>query len=300
MYSIKLDTYDGKKMNVSVWDDVENKKGAVVISHGMAEHSARYTDFAEFLNKNGYIVLADDHRAHRYNSAGEKGMTDGDSFFQTVSDMNTLVQYVKDTYSLDVVLLGHSYGSFLSQKFLELYSDKVKACILSGTAFMKVPLVQMGKVIANLQAAVMGTDKIGYLIDKLSFGAYNKPFEQEGMKFNWLSRDREQVAKYEKDPYCGYPLSIGFYKSFFNGVTAMYGAASDNIRKDIPIMIAVGSDDPVSNKTKLADKLYRFYTEKGLRNLTYKVYEGARHEILNETNKEEVYQDMLAFIKKNA
>ncbi|MFA5450156.1 MAG: alpha/beta hydrolase [Clostridia bacterium] len=297
MHSIKLDTFDGKKVNVSVWDDVENKVGAVVISHGMAEHSERYADFAAFLNENGYVVLADDHRAHRHNSAGAKGLTDGDSFFQTVQDMKTLVDYTKQTYELDVVLFGHSYGSFLSQRFLELYSSSIKGLVLSGTAYMKTPLLQAGKAIASLQTAIMGADKTGHLIDKMSFGAYNKPFEVQGQKFAWLSRDKEQVAKYEADEYCGYPLSLGFYKSFFTGVTSMYSDGYDQIAKDIPILIAIGSDDPVSNKGILANKLYEFYLGKGFTSVKYNVYDGARHEIINEINRAEVYADILDFIK---
>ena len=298
MKSINLDTFDGKIMHVSVWDEVENKLGAVVISHGMSEHTERYDDFAKFLNKEGYIVLAEDHRGHKYNSAGEKGVVDGDSFNQTVEDIKTVVEYTKATYAVDVVLLGHSYGSFLSQRFLELYSDKVRACVLSGTAYMRNPLVGVGKVIANVQKVLCGAEKTGYLIDKMSFGAYNKPFEAQGQQFAWLSRDKEQVAKYEADEYCGYPLSIGFYASFFDAIMSMYEDDAKNIRKDIPIFIAVGSDDPVSNKAALAKKLYNFYTQLGIDGTEIKIYEGARHEILNETNRAEVYADMLAFIEK--
>ncbi|NCU32789.1 MAG: alpha/beta hydrolase, partial [Candidatus Moranbacteria bacterium] len=225
MRSIKMDTFDGKRMNVSIWDEVEEIKGAVVISHGMAEHSERYDDFANFLNKNGYVVLADDHRGHRYNNAGAKGIVDGDSFMQTVEDMRTLVEFAHKTYDKEVYLIGHSYGSFLSQRFIELYSTKIKACILSGTAHMKNPLIMSGNAIATVQYAIFGSDKTGHLIDKMSFGAYNKPFEAQGQKFAWLSRDKEQVAKYEADEYCGYPLSIGFYKNFFKGLLSMYGEA---------------------------------------------------------------------------
>lgn len=298
MKSINLDTFDGKIMHVSVWDEVENKLGGVVISHGMSEHTERYDDFAKFLNKEGYVVLAEDHRGHKYNNAGAKGVVDGDSFNQTIEDIKTVVEYTKATYGVDVVLLGHSYGSFLSQRFLELYSDKVRACVLSGTAYMRGPLVGIGRVIANIQKVLCGAYKTGYLIDKMSFGAYNKPFEEQGQQFAWLSRDKEQVAKYEADEYCGYPLSIGFYASFFDAIMSMYDEDAKNIRKDIPIFIAVGSDDPVSNKAVLANKLYNFYTQLGIDGTEIKIYEGARHEILNETNRAEVYADMLAFIEK--
>jgi len=295
---LQLDAFDGKIISVNVWDKINNPKGAVVISHGMAEHAERYDDFATFLNSKGYVVLAGNHRGHKYNNAGEKGLVQGDSFSQTVEDVNSVIVYAKEKYGKKVVLLGHSYGSFISQRFLELHSADVKAVVLSGTAYMKNSLISLGKWIASLQKAILGPDKTGKLINKMSFGAYNKPFESQGQKFAWLSRDKAQVAKYEADEYCGYPLSIGFYVSFFNGVLNMYGESANNIRKDIPIMIAVGSDDPVSNQTELAKKLFDFYLEKGLTSVEYKVYEGARHEILNETNNTEVYEDIFSFIDK--
>lgn len=298
MELIQIDAFDGKIITVNIWDKVEKSKAVVVISHGMAEHAERYDDFAQFLNSNGYIVVAVNHRGHKYNNAGEKGIVDGDSYSQTVEDVNSLVVYSKQKYGKEVVLIGHSYGSFISQRFLELYSSDIKACVLSGTAYMKSGLISLGNTIASLQKAIFGPNKTGKLIDKMSFGAYNKPFEAQGQKFAWLSRDKEQVAKYEADEYCGYPLSIGFYSSFFKGILKMYGEASDKIRKDIPILIAVGAEDPVSNKAILAQKLYDFYVSKGISTVEFKKYEGARHEILNETNRQEVYADLVAFINK--
>lgn len=297
--SKKLDTFDGKIVNVSVWDNVPSDQcvGVVVISHGMSEHSERYDDFATFLNQNGFVVLADDHRGHKYNNAGPKGVVEGDSFNQTLEDIRTVVDYAKNTYKKEVLLLGHSYGSFLSQRFMELNGRMLKGVILSGTAYMKTPLLRIGYLIASAQAALCGPEKIGYLIDKMSFGSFNKPFEDQGQQFAWLSRDKKQVEKYEQDEYCGYPLCIGFYRSFFHGVTEMYEEGVDNIPKNLPVLIAVGGEDPVSNRAVLAQKLYNFYKEKGLTDVTYKVYPGARHEILNEINRPEVYADFLRFIQ---
>jgi alpha-beta hydrolase superfamily lysophospholipase len=296
MVSKQFTTFDNKTINVNIWDEVEDKKGVVVISHGMAEHADRYNDFALFLNGHGFVVLAEDHRGHRNNCEGAKGLVDGDSYSQTVEDLKMEAEYAYQTYGFKPILLGHSYGSFLAQRFLELYSDKILAAVLSGTAYMKTALLKMGKCIASIQNALCGPKKTGNLINKLSFGAYNKPFVAQGQAFAWLSRDKEQVDKYEKDEFCGYPLSIGFYKSFMCGVTKMYGKAANNIPKDFPILIAVGSDDPVSNNAKLAKRLYDFYLNLGLKNVTYKVYDKARHEILNEINKDEVYADMLSFL----
>lgn len=297
MKHMELRTFDDKINTVSVWDEVDNKIGAVVIVHGMAEHADRYDDFAKRLNREGYVVLADNHRGHKFNPDGECGIVAPDSFENSVRDIKSVVDYAKQTYGVEVALLGHSYGSFLSQRYLELYADTVVCCILSGTAYMKGALVGMGKAIAGLQRFFVGGEKTGKLIDKMSFGAYNKPFESQGQRFAWLSRDRKKVAEYEADEYCGYPLSIDYYYYFFRSIQKMYSDAVKSVPADLPILIAIGSDDPVSNKGVLAEKLYKFYLQNGL-NAELKVYPGARHEILNEINRAEVYNDFVAFIDK--
>lgn len=297
MKHMELRTFDDKINTVSVWDEVDNKIGAVVIVHGMAEHADRYDDFAKRLNREGYVVLADNHRGHKFNPDGERGIVAPDSFENSVRDIKSVVDYAKQTYGVEVALLGHSYGSFLSQRYLELYADTVVCCVLSGTAYMKGALVGMGKIIAGLQRFFVGGEKTGKLIDKMSFGAYNKPFESQGQRFAWLSRDRKKVAEYEADEYCGYPLSIDYYYYFFRSVQNMYSDAVKSVPSEMPILIAIGSDDPVSNKGVLAEKLYKFYLQNGL-NVELKVYPGARHEILNEINRAEVYNDFVAFIDK--
>ena len=297
MKHTELRTFDDKINTVSVWDEVDNKIGAVVIVHGMAEHADRYDDFAKRLNREGYVVLADNHRGHKFNPDGERGIVAPDSFENSVRDIKSVVDYAKQTYGVGVALLGHSYGSFLSQRYLELYADTVVCCVLSGTAYMKGALVGMGKIIAGLQRFFVGGEKTGKLIDKMSFGAYNKPFESQGQRFAWLSRDRKKVAEYEADEYCGYPLSIDYYYYFFRSVQNMYSDAVKSVPAEMPILIAIGSDDPVSNKGVLAEKLYKFYLQNGL-NVELKVYPGARHEILNEINRAEVYNDFVAFIDK--
>lgn len=296
MKQLFLKAFDETDIGINVWDEVENPIGCVQIAHGMAEHPDRYDDFARFLNAHGYIVAADDHRGHRRGAInGVNGMTYGDSWNQTLEDMHTLCNWLKETYGKEVLLLGHSYGSFLSQRFTELHSKELVGTLLSGTAHMKNALIGAGNVIASIQALFCGEDKPGKLINKLSFGNYNKPFVEQGQEFAWLSRDKEQVAKYEADPDCGYVLCIGYYMHFFQGVMDMYGENAKSIAPDYKIMIAVGGDDPVSNRAVLATKLNDFYLGLGLKP-EFKIYAGARHEILNETNNDEVYADFLKFI----
>ncbi len=297
MNRIKLTAEDGFGVSVNVWDTVINKVGGVYICHGMAEHPDRYDRLAKKLNSLGFVVLADDHRGHRYSAAGENGQVDGDSFNQSVRDMRMIVDYMQRTYGVKVAILGHSYGSFLTQAYLERYSGTIKGAVLSGTAYMKNPLLSVGYLIASIQKAILGGKKTGKLINTLSFGSYGKPFKSQGQEFAWLSRDKAEVDKYEKDPNCGYAMSIGFFHSFFGGILSMYGKNVRFIGKELPILIAIGSDDPVSRGGKDARKLYNYYKNAGL-NVAYKEYEGARHEILNETNRDEVTADIIAFIDK--
>lgn len=297
MKELYFDTFDGKKLYVRIHDDVSSPRGVVQLSHGMSEHVSRYDDFAAYLNAAGLIVIGEDERGHR-NSTPKTGLVQGDSFNQSVQDKKNIVDYIKATYpGLPVVLLGHSYGSFLSQATIERYSSEYAGVILSGTSYMKTPLTAAGLAIVNVLSVFNDADKPAKLIEKMSFGAYSKAFSEES-PFNWLSRDPETVRKYEADPDCGVTMSYGFYKSFFTGINKLYTEERlSSIRKDFPILIAVGSEDPVSDKAKNAERLYFTYRDHGL-NVSYKVYDGARHEILNETNREEVYKDFLDFIEK--
>lgn len=301
MKNEKFQSFDGTTIQCYVWGDVNKPKGVVQIAHGMAEHARRYNDFAEFLNRNGYIVFADDHRAHGMTSAkasqkGVKGYHKGNIFEDTVKDEVAITDYLKEKYGLPVVYVGHSYGSMVGQRYIET-DNASKGAVLIGSACMKGALLGTGAAIANMQYALLGGEKEGKMLDKLSFGSYNTPFKKEKRPFAWLSRDEEQCKKYFLDEQCGNIMSIAFYKFFFGGLKKAY--RSDyiaQIDKKKPIAIFSGSEDPVGGKGKLVTKLYEMYKKAGVEKVEMKLYEGARHEILNETNREEVYRDVLAAI----
>lgn len=296
-------TFNGFKdypINVVVWDEVKDAKAVVQISHGMAEYIARYDEFAKFLNKNGYIVIGDDHRGHGKTRGDAKlGIVpEGDSYFDTIEDMALLTKYAKEKYNLPVILFGHSYGSFLSQGYIEKYSNEIVACILCGSARMDTFEAKFGQIVTNIQHALFGKDKEGKLINKLSFGMYEKPFKSEKRKFAWGSRDVESCEKYNKDENCQGILSLGFYKGFFNGLAKIYKNEPLKIRKDLPIFIISGDKDPVGGMGKLVSNLHKMYVDFGF-DAKIKLYEGARHELTNEINKEEVFNDVLAFLDAN-
>ena len=301
MKNDKFQSFDGTTIQCYLWNDVKKPKGIVQIAHGMAEHARRYDDFACFLNRNGYIVFADDHRAHGLTGAkasakGVKGYQKGDIFEDTLKDEVAITEYLKEKFGLPVVYVGHSYGSMLGQRYIEADNGAVGA-VLIGSACMKGGLLGVGSAIANMQYALLGGEKEGKMLDKLSFGSYNAPFKKEKRPFAWLSRDEEQCKKYFLDEQCGCIMSIAFYKFFFGGLKKAYKRAYlEKIDKSKPIAIFSGSEDPVGGKGKLVKKLYEMYKAEGVEMVDMKLYEGARHEILNEINKDEVYRDVLAAI----
>ena len=297
MKTEKFQSFDGTVLQCYLWDNVRNPKGVVQISHGMAEHARRYDDFANYLNQNGYIVFADDHRAHgmtstKQSSKGVKGYHKGNIYFDTVKDECAITKMLKDRYSLPVFYLGHSYGSMVGQRYIEECKD-YSGVILSGSAMMKGALLNTGATVANVNYKLTGGEKTAKLLDKLTFGAYNKPFKNES-DFAWLSRDKENVKKYIFDEQCGYVMSVAFFKFFLNGLKESYKAENlAKIDKNKPIVIFSGYNYPVVGNVKLVKNLYDQYKSLGVKDLTLKLYPNARHEILNETNRAEVYADFL-------
>lgn len=301
MKTEKFTSFDGTVIQCYLWNDVKNPKGVVQISHGMAEHARRYDHFATFLNSRGYIVFADDHRAHgmtstRESSKGVQGYHKGDIFGDTLKDELAITSYLKERFGLPVVYLGHSYGSMIGQRYVEEKNDSVGA-VLIGSAYMKGALLSTGVALAKLNYAFTGGEKKGKLLDTMSFGSYNTPFKKEKRPFAWLSRDEEQCKKYFLDEQCGYVMSVAFYRYFLAGLKAAY--KSENLAKidrKKPIAIFSGSEDPVGGKGKLVTKLYEMYKAQGVEKVEMKLYTDARHEILNEINREEVYADVVTAI----
>ncbi|MBO4381229.1 MAG: alpha/beta hydrolase [Clostridia bacterium] len=300
MKNEQFTSFDGTVLACYLWDDVKSPKGVVQIAHGMAEHATRYDDFAKFLNANGFIVFADDHRAHGATSPlspnGNKGFHPGDIYNDTVRDEVEITKMLKDRFGLPVVYLGHSYGSMVGQRYIEESVDHVGA-ILCGSACQKGALLSVGCMLANCLFGKDG-DKRADSLDKITFGAYNKPYVEEG-DFGWLSRDRKQVEKYIADDECGYVMTVAFFKYFLNGLKASYN--KENLAKiDVkkPIALFSGDHDPVGGNGKLVEKLYEQYHKLGVENLSITLYEGARHEILNEVNNADVYADFLEKINE--
>lgn len=286
---------EGQKVYYLHWS-ASAPRAVVVIAHGMVEHPARYDDLAVFLTERGIAVYGIYHIGHGPDAAILNHMGAGD-FDRCVDNLHELVQLAAAETNLPVILLGHSMGSFLSQLYVTRYQD-LTGLILSGST-KAAPIAKMGAVLVTFLTA-LSKDKTrpSPFMNNMAFGAFNKAFPDARTDFDWLSRDAAQVDRYIADPLCGGICSISFYKNLTCGMAEMGKAKRiRNVPKNLPVYIQGGSMDPVSDMGKGLYALRDQYTALGLSRVELDVYDGARHEIFNETNRMEVYRNTWTFIE---
>jgi len=213
---------DNKQIQAYKWLPEEKIKGVLQVSHGMAEHAMRYEGFAEFLNANGYALYANDHRGHGKTAGNVENLgyfADKNGWDLVVEDMHLLTQKIKEEQpNVPVFLFGHSMGSFLSRDYISQYGQDVQGVILSATAGDPGFLGKIGVFVAKMQSLIKGKKNFSNLLDKLSFGEFNKPFEPSRTAFDWLSRNEKEVDKYVNDPYCGTVFTSGFFVDLLTGI----------------------------------------------------------------------------------
>lgn len=288
-------SHDGRKIEMYVWDEVKNPRAVVKIAHGMAEHSARYDDFAKYLNSKGLIVVMNDHRGHGLTAEPDSlGYEEGDMWTNNVLDQTTIINYCKEKYGLPIVMMGHSYGSFITQAVIEEHPDVV-GFILCGSNLMKGISYKLCKLLASDMCKNRGGRHPAQTIVNLSFKAYENKFPGQNA---WLNRDEAEVKKYNEDAQCGFICSANFYRTFMDGISHLYKKESySKIDVEKPMLIIAGAQDPVGNYSKGVNKLEKFYVKTvGVKRVKKLLYDGARHEILNETCKQQVYDDVTTWI----
>lgn len=293
---------DGTEVFVYKWtpENIEIK-GIVQISHGMAETAARYGRFANILTKNGYIVYASDHRGHGKTAGDVESLGylgDKDGFDWLVKDLYKLTKIIKDENpDLPLFLFGHSMGSFAAQRYIMLYGKELKGVILSGSNGKQGILLDIGSMIAKREIKKYGRKSPSEKLNNLVFGNYNKAFKPNRTEFDFLSRDNDEVDLYIDDPFCGTVFTTGFFYDFFVGLKVIED--KENIAlvpKDLPIYIFSGDKDPVGKFGRGVINLYNRYKEHGTKDLEYKLYKDGRHEMLNETNRDEVMNDVVQWL----
>lgn len=281
---------------------LEQPQAVVQLSHGMGEHIGRYQDFALFLNAQGFSVYGSDHRGHGKSCSPEHYGDMGDEGWQkTVADGTLLSELIKQRNpDLPLFLFAHSMGSMLAQQSLASHGQLYQGVILSGSpGFVPRFLAGLAKFIASFESWRLGDDGHSAILEKLVFADSNKAFDKDGASgFEWLSRDPVEVEKYLQDPACGFVLRAQSMREMF---AASLLCSSDKflktISKFLPILLLSGAEDPVHDKLKNLGSMQQAYGANQL-NVEQKIYPGGRHEMLNETNKQEAMADIGAWLQR--
>lgn len=272
-------------------------KAVLVIVHGMAEHAQRYDRFSSYLNTLGIVTYAYDQRGHGKTAGSVDNLgffSENNGWQKVVDDLHSVVTYAKEENpGLKIFILGHSMGSFVSRTYITQYSEYIDGAILSGTAGSAGLLGKIGIALTSIISGIKGKRSLSPLMDKMSFGDFNKSFKPNRTQFDWLSRDEAEVDKYINDPYCGTIFSIGFFNDMMKGLEYVNCKKNaQKIRKDIPMYLFSGSKDPVSKNATQIQGVFDMYKSSGINDISMKIYPEARHEMLNETNREEVFEDI--------
>lgn len=272
----------------------ENPAAHIHIIHGMAEHIARYEEFIRFLTECGFAVSGHDQRGHGRTAKrnGVEGFfAEQDGFNRVVEDVSEVIAEVQQQIGeLPLVLFGHSMGSFVGRRFIQLHSSKVARAVFSGTGGNPGVAGKIGILLASVNGKLNGKDEKSKAIGALVFGPFIKDFKDEGSAFAWLSRDSSEVAKYEADPMSGFISTNQFFADLFKGMLLINKKDEvAKIRHDLPILLISGSKDPVGHKGKDLFAAAEQYKKAGIQEVQVYLGEEARHELLHEVNKKRYF-----------
>lgn len=272
------------------------------IVHGMVEFIERYDEFAEYLASNGIMVVGNDHLGHGQSVANE----DRYGFFKLengnealLKDINALRLNTAESYpDLPYFILGHSMGSFLTRQYLARYGEGLAGAIIMGTGSQPTVMLNVGKWLSSLIASFKGWNYRSKFIDNLAFGAYNKRFEPSRTSRDWLTKDADIVDSYIANPQCTFMFTVnGYYNLFYSIKDCQNKKNIDRIPKTLPVFFVAGKDDPVGNFGKGVVKACDGFKKAGISDVALKLYKDDRHEILNETDRETVFDDILKWIQ---
>jgi len=288
---------DGKTdVHYYVFTPDTTPRAILQISHGMCEYIGRYTHFAEFLNQNGIIVCGNDHIGHGNSAASENELGYMTDPKHPVEDLYTLNGIMKKRYrSLPYILLGHSMGSFIARRYMVDHGDSIDGAVICGTGG-KNSAVGAGIALANIIGKLKGDTHRSKLLKNIAFSGYNKRFGNASPN-EWLCKPADIKEKYAADPKCNYIFTVAGFKVLFELLKSVTDEEwAGKVPKALPVYIIAGSEDPVGNYGKGPSEVYDSLCDTELCSVELKLYENDRHEILNESDKETVYADLLKWI----
>ena len=303
--TLYLATDSRTSIPVYQWQPENSPKAVLHISHGMAEYGQRYHAFARELNKVGFIVYAHDHSGHgeriemdTENCQGH--FTDHHGWSSAIHDLALTVNSIKKTHpQLPVFLLGHSMGSYMLQNYLINSNPEINGAILSGSNYVAKPLLTFARLITQLEIIRQGKKGKSRLIDQLTFAGYNKKFKPNRTDFDWLSSDSAEVDAYINDPLCGFTCTNQLWADLFSGLQNICSISSlKNINPEIPMLVLGGEKDPISAPNRL-QKLASALQTAGVKDVSLQLYPNGRHEMFNETNREQVIQQLIEWLQNH-
>ena len=282
-------------------EDVASPRAVIQVVHGMAEHSARYARFAEQATARGYAVVADDHRGHGLTAQnGSLGhIADRDGWDVVLDDLSALLDAVRSSWpGVPVVLMGHSWGSFLVRLMATRRGQDLAGLIVMGTGGDPGLMGGAGAALASVLGGLRGRSRPSKALNRLVFASYNRGLEPVRTDFDWLSRDPAEVDAYIEDPWCGFLCSSSFFHDLARGTA---GAARSEVFEatpaDLPVLVMSGGADPVGAHGRGPRQVADAYRRAGVRDVALRLFPDARHELLNETNRSEVTVQLLDWVE---
>lgn len=298
----KLRSYgDGLKLEVLTVVPEGEIRGIFQIHHGMSEYKERYLPFMRFMAKQGYAAVIHDCRGHgkSIRSREDLGYMYGQGGKALIEDTHRILQVMKERWpGVPVILLGHSMGSLVVRTFLKQYDREIDLLVVCGSPG-KNPLLGMGKLLASAEKMLYSPRHRAKLIEALSFGPYAGKFAGEKSRFSWCCSDPEVVAEYDASPFCGFTFTVDGYEALFSLMEETYSMRGWKCKNpDLPVLFVAGREDPCIGGVRGFEQAVSHMRYVGYRDVSAKLYEGMRHEILNEKKKEQVYKDILRYAEE--
>lgn len=284
------------------WKPKGEVKAVLQICHGMVEYIERYDEFASFLSDRGYYVTGHDHLGHGQSIKSEEEYgyfheTKGNEY--VIGDIHKLREITMEKYpSVPYFMLGHSMGSFLLRQYLTMYGRGLAGAIIMGTGYKGPFILGAGRLVCRTIAGVKGWKHRSNFVNNLGMGGFNKQFEPSESTKDWVTSDTKMREAYERDPLCSFTFTVNGYYHMFTGMKVLTKKESmDRIPRKLPVYFVAGEQDPVGNCGKDVKKVYRKYIDAGMNDVSIRLYKDDRHEILNETDREDVYRDIFNWLE---
>lgn len=278
-------------------------RAVLQISHGMAEHVERYREFAGYMADRGVLVVGHDHLGHgdSVKSREDYGFFAEENGNQIlIADLRKVFHMTKRAYKdVPYVLLGHSMGSFLVRQYLCSYGAELDGAVICGTGYQPAIIPRLGRTICKAQARQHGWHYRSVLLRQMCFGSYNQRFVPNRTSSDWLCRDQAVVDEYEQDPRCGFDFTLnGYYNLFICLSKIIRKDYLERMPRELPVFFIAGEEDPVGDFGKGVRRVEKLFRKTGMKDVECKMYPGDRHEILNELDKGQVYEDVWSWMEK--